>query len=213
MFRLILLVACALCSTTVVAQQLVDDSQKMNFVIIGEANKAPATWFDSDPSLKTFKSKVHFVVLSPASELYKQRYASIVSGPLPMVLLEHSDGRVIYAAAGSSVPRSPAAIKEELKYHINLAATSKKLDQSYSQDCPDGTCPLLPPRDESRFPLLDRDDSSPVDFTPWTKQGPVTKTANLVFLTMGIIFVLVVMLIGGVMFLAAIYFVSKLIRR
>lgn len=213
MIRFVLLVACALSSVAGYAQQLVDDSQKMNFVIIGEANKAPATWFDSDPALKKFKSNVHFVVLSPTSELYKQRYASIISGPLPMVLLEHVDGRVIYAAAGSSVPRSPSAITAELKYHIELAAAAKKRDQAYSQDCPDGTCPLLPPADQLRFPLLDRDSSSPLDLTPWSKEGPVKKTANLVFITIGIVFVLCVMLIGGVMFLAAIYFVSKLIRR
>ncbi len=36
---------------------------------------------------------------------------------------------------------------------------------------------------------------------------------NLIFITIGIVFLLVVMLIGGVMFLAAIYFVSKLIRK
>ncbi len=86
MIRFVLLVVCALSSVACYAQQLVDDSQKMNFVIVGEANQAPATWFDSDPALKKFKSNVHFVVLSPTSELYKQRYASIISGPLPMVL-------------------------------------------------------------------------------------------------------------------------------
>lgn len=141
----------------------IDDSGKYQIAVIGDCTQAPATWFDSHPGLKALKAKVHFVCLNESSELYKQRYASIVSGTKPIVLFEQPDGGVVYASAAETMPATPDAMFEALKHHYRLAINAVPASQATNSfpewsnesqsQCVDGQC--KPVDQNSNFPRLD----------------------------------------------------------
>lgn len=144
MFRLLLIVlSFASFPATCLAWDQIDDSGKYQIVVIGDKNSAPATWFDTDPGLKDVKAKVHFMVLTESMELYKQRYASLISGQKPLILFEQPDGGIVYAAAADTCPQTPQALLEALKHHFALASNAIPAGsaEQFADWCPDGQCP------------------------------------------------------------------------
>lgn len=173
--------------------QRVEDADKLNLVVIGDVNSAPATWFRTDPNLRNLAAATHFTVLDPRlpQGLYAQRYRGKVVGQPPIVILERKDGGVIYAAHAGSMPSSGGQLYTDIGTSYKLAAKAKptrdarigaltvpdpakqvqlaeatgEVPKSYlPEDCPDGVCPVpLDDGSDGMLPLLDRDGT----ILPW----------------------------------------------
>ncbi len=124
---------------------------------------ALAHWFDNYPDLMVLKSSTDFQIYTPAKELYKARYQSIVPvDQFPCVLFLDSQGGHIHAAGKSMLPQSPQGLVADMQKGLDLYKQAKEApvmsgaiktagyswDDSInpamtlqSSDCDDGYCP------------------------------------------------------------------------
>ena len=103
---------------------LPQDQAKWYVSVVGDANNARYNeilgWFDSNPSLTKLKNQVHFCPVATGTAIYKDRYSGNVTG-LPAVRLQTPDGKVIYEAAGKSIPLTAAGLNGALANAVNEA--------------------------------------------------------------------------------------------
>ena len=66
-------------------------------------------WFENDEQLRSIRDQVKFCPVETDSTLYRERYATNVSG-LPTVRLQEADGTVVYEASGENLPFTAASL-------------------------------------------------------------------------------------------------------
>jgi hypothetical protein len=123
-------------------------------------------WFDRDPQLVRLRSKCEFQVYTANNTLYRTRFAEIVpASQFPVVLFQDSTGGHVHAAGRTMIPRTAEELYSDLRQGYDLyqqaqqaqrtgaiKATGYSWDDSitptmslFTQDCPDGVCPVDPP--------------------------------------------------------------------
>jgi len=69
-------------------------------------DRSLVAWWEVDPVLKSVKAQTHFHTFLASNPLYKSRFAKAVP-TLPAVMIQKSEGKVMYKASGANLPPSP----------------------------------------------------------------------------------------------------------
>lgn len=156
--------------------QPIDDSKTFEVLVVGNSQSPPAVWFSTHPQLSDFASRVKLTIVLPNDRLYRERFASIISGEPPLILFQRASGGVVYAADRTTIPNDADSLYETLRHHYELAQKATKprhlsdsddglqIEQQSTMDCPDGRCPL-------QEPIVD----SPNHFRPLAHVNPFTR--------------------------------------
>lgn len=217
MNRFIILLLIAFGFSSSVNAQAPETSQLDEIVVIGDPNAIPATWFVSDAKLAKIRSSplVKYHVLNPNEKLYKERYASIISGQPPMILMQRASGGVMYAASAYTMPHSPTALYEALRTAWNAANQAIKPTQNIEQSCPDcpgGQCPLPTQQPPALLPRI-RDHPQPFNIDIANPiEGWFSSTISTTMLVIGGVIVLGLMMLFGILALGLIYLIGKFTR-
>lgn len=194
-----------------------DDSGKMQLLVIGRPEQAPATWFNTDPTLARVKRSVSFTRIDPGSVMHRERYGYLGS-EAPIVALSWGDGRSIYFADATNMPDFPDTLFEQMKESVNAARNARPAEVDYASsflalansgslpsDCPDGNCPQIqPPNDGFRFPRLrppsDGTDNPLLAVAEGFLKDSLTSGLWLVFsvVALGFVLVFAVLMLGAI---------------
>ena len=140
--------------------KLPEDGSKWYVSVVGSDARYQEIlgWFNTHKKLSDLKAATHFCPITPASPLYKERYAPNCK-VLPTVRVQDSKGVVVYEAAGNQIPMSPgglyAAIASASEGHKWLPwrrRQSQPLPQPNPDPNPD---PAPEPIDNGGIPVID----------------------------------------------------------
>ncbi len=92
--------------------------------------------FENDKQLRSLRDQVKFCPVETDSNLYRERYATNVSG-LPTVRLQEANGTVVYEASGDNLPFTAGAL-------YNALADSSTNTNGIFRPWRNGGRPLLP---------------------------------------------------------------------
>lgn len=192
------------------ADKPADDSQRPELVIIGEPGNALEQTFASHEGLRTIRNNCLYTPLKLTDKLYQLRYASVISGTPPMVLLQRPGGGVIWSADINSLPYTSDAIYEAIKVayeKARVADSGSKQDTGITQDCPDGSCPLPNQIDAPELNL------NPFDFAkPQPAVGGwFSDTVSWMMIVIGVTIALGFMLIFGLIALGVVLLLNRFI--
>ena len=70
-------------------------------------------WFQADPRLASLRSQTHFHEYTERSPIYRARLARAVSS-VPCVMVQRSDGRVVFKASGSNLPPTSGVLADQI---------------------------------------------------------------------------------------------------
>ncbi len=86
---------------------LPQDQDKWHISVVGLGGhyKRLLGWFDTNANLKSLKAQVKFHQIDKNTPIYRERYATNVSG-LPTVRVQKADGTVVYEASDNALPYS-----------------------------------------------------------------------------------------------------------
>lgn len=141
------------------------DYQLALFVGSDAQSKRLIDWFDNDPELVRLRSNCEFQVYTASNPLYQTRFKEIVpADQFPVVLFQDSTGGHIHAAGRAMIPTSAAELHADLQHGYELYHQAMQAQKTgaikargyswddtitptmslFSQDCPDGYCPVEP---------------------------------------------------------------------
>jgi hypothetical protein len=116
--------------------------------------------------------RVRVVNSKNPSSVYRTRYEQAIErSRLPAIVFTQADGGVLYVADRTCLPPNENALAREIQFFAEAAEKAQPLNgpwvnsnergiMQYSQDCPDGVCPVpVAPNDsqaEQRKPLFPR---------------------------------------------------------
>lgn len=218
-----------ICSTTAAQQSSTrpEDGTKPYLSVFVHRGQAPnekllLQHFRSDPSLMKVAADCHFRIYDEFDPLYKERHSSYIPvETFPCVMLQRSDGGVVYKASGLNVPAGATELFDQMAYYAKLDPMSPRKDSidlrpmAASEDCPDGKCPVRPtPQPDPMFPNLRPNGPALPDTSELIKpvvQPVRNSVAAAVWIAIGL-GVLFLVSIGSVVVLVVLYVASKVLR-
>lgn len=142
-----------------------------------------AGWFNTDLQLKSLKDQVRFCVVHGGTPIFNARYRDNVAG-LPTIRMQEADGRVVYEAWGSRIPKTSDMLYLEISTKVceltrPFLPWRREIERRCPERQPDNASPVAP------APVPDLDpEPQPIDDggPPKVDQSSVMSNALILLL-------------------------------
>lgn len=101
-------------------------------------------WLMFNPRLARLKAETRFNHYTPDNPMYRERVCTWLNGAYPIVALQQADGQVVFKASGSTIPRSPDALADEIAASIASCPNCHPRPQPAPEPGPQPTPVVIP---------------------------------------------------------------------